>query len=100
MKTAVLKKGAVVVAVCMLLAAGSAGAYGAEAKYVNIETGKYDLLRAHSERSLVIFGQEVQFKKYNVVKMLQQYFTVASDIPGGVRYQVQENGGERRLIID
>jgi hypothetical protein len=69
-------------------------------EYFTVGAGRYDLLRAHNERILVFFGSNITFKRYSLVALLNQYFTVASDVRGGVRYTVHEAAGEKTLVID
>jgi hypothetical protein len=86
---------------CALMAIATAAyAEGTKAEYVDVPAGRYDLLRAHSERTMVFFGEDVKFKRYTIVDMLHQYFTVATDVKGGVRYQVQDDGTQKTLVID
>ena len=72
----------------------------AKPEFVDVGSGHYDLWRAHNERILVFFGEELSFKRYSLVDMLNQYFTIASDVPGGVRYTVHEQSGRKTLVID
>lgn len=67
---------------------------------LNIDAGRYDLLRAHSERIVVVFGGTVAFHRYRVVEVLNQTFAVASDVPGGVRFHRRSGGGEEMLLIE
>ena len=71
-----------------------------KAEYIDVGAGQHDLWRAHNERTLVFFGAEVSFKRYNLVDMMNQSFTVASDVPGGVRYAVHHEAGRKTLVID
>jgi hypothetical protein len=88
----------IIAAVLVLITAQ--GAVAGETQLVDVSAGKYDLVRAHNERMIVFFGETISFKKYNVIDMLHQYFTVASDVHGGVRYQVHEQAGQKTLVID
>lgn len=64
---------------------------------VNASTS--DLMRAHNERVLVIFGASIKFKRYFLVDLLSQSMTVATDI-SDVRYSMQDSGREKTLVID
>jgi hypothetical protein len=75
-------------------------ALAGEAQYVDTGAGPIDLVRAHNERMIVFFGEGISFKRYNVIDMLHQYFTVASEVKGGVRYQVHVQAGQKMLVID
>jgi hypothetical protein len=67
---------------------------------INVGAGRYDLLRAHNERVIVSFGSALDFKRYAVVEVLQQYFVVASEVRGGVRYNLQSTPSRRTLVIE
>lgn len=64
-----------------------------------INSSTSDLMRAHNERVLVIFGASIQFKRYFLVGLLDQCMTVATDV-SGVRYNMRETGREKTLVID
>jgi hypothetical protein len=85
--------------VAMIGAASSAEDKPSSSEYLDVPTGRYDLLRAHSERVVVIFGQEITFKKYVVVKILEQYFTLGVEVPGDGRYTLHDDGKEKTLVI-
>lgn len=88
---------ALVMAVFALLALQST-AFGDEP--IDIAAGRYDLLRAHNERVIVSFGSALDFKRYSVVEILHQYFVVASEVHGGVRYNLHNDGSRRMLVIE
>jgi hypothetical protein len=67
---------------------------------IEMAAGRYDLLRAHNERVIVSFGSVLDFKRYAVVEILHQFFLVASDVKGGVRYNLQSDPGRRTLVIE
>lgn len=83
----------------MLSPAAFAGDAG-KAEFVDVSAGHFDLWRAHNERMIVFFGHELSFKRYTLVDMLNQYFTVATDVKGGVRYEIREQAGQKTLVID
>jgi hypothetical protein len=67
---------------------------------IDLAAGRYDLLRAHNERVIVSFGSIIDFKRYSVVEILHQYFVVASEVRGGVRYNLQNDNNRSTLIIE
>jgi hypothetical protein len=79
-------------------ASGAIAEAPAQASYI-INSSPSDLMRAHNERVLVIFGASITFKRYFLVDMLSQSMTVATDT-SAVRYNVQNVGQERMLVID
>ncbi len=85
------------VLIALSLVAVSGAAF---AENISIDAGRYDLSRAHNERMIIFFGQDVSFKRYAVVDMLHQYFTVAADVRGGVRHTIRDTGGEKTLVIE
>lgn len=87
-------------AIAILVASGIAVAQPLKGEYVSMDAGRYDLLRAHNERIIVVFGQSIHFRRYYVVDMLRQHFTVATDIPEGVRYNLAHRGEDRMLVIE
>ena len=89
----------VAVFVLAMAPAAFAGEPG-KAEYVDVGAGRFDLWRAHNDRMIVFFGTGVSFKRYSLVGMLNQVFTVASDVKDGVRYQLREHAGEKTLVID
>ena len=64
-----------------------------------LESSPADLMGAHNERMLVVFGTKVEFKRYFLVGLLSQSMTVATDVSGGVRYDLKSNGRARVLTI-
>lgn len=71
-----------------------------EATPLSLDVGLYDLLRAHSDRTVVTFGRKtVVLQKYVVIKMLMQYFTMASEVTPGGAYKLTDNGESRTLVI-
>ncbi|TAL36154.1 MAG: hypothetical protein EPN97_06565 [Alphaproteobacteria bacterium] len=86
-----------IVAAFALLALHST-AFGQEP--IDMAAGRYDLLRAHNERVIVSFGSALDFKRYAVVEILHQYFVVASEVKGGVRYNLQSDASRRTLVIE
>ena len=92
----------ILIAVLLVLAAAPAALAeeAGRAEYLDVGAGRFDLWRAHSERMIVFLGIRVSFKRYSLVEMLNQNFTVASEVKGGVRYQVHEQAGQKTLVID
>ncbi|MEZ0224861.1 MAG: hypothetical protein ACAH83_09930, partial [Alphaproteobacteria bacterium] len=72
-------------------------AYG---ENIDMAAGRYDLLRAHNERMIVSFGDALDFKRYSVVEILHQYFVVAADVRGGVRYNLHSDASRKMLVIE
>jgi hypothetical protein len=87
----------VIVAGCTWGAAGPTVAK-ADGGYV-LNSSTSDLLGAHNERMLVVFGAKVEFKKYFLVGMLNQCMTVATEVTGGVRYDLKDAERARTLTI-
>ena len=86
---------------CMCTTTFSAGAAAedpAHGGYV-LNTSPANLLGAHNDRMLVLFGVKVEFKRYFLVGLLSQCMTVATDVSGGVRYDLRDTGHQRTLII-
>jgi hypothetical protein len=64
-----------------------------------VNSSSSDLMRAHNDRVLVIFGASIKFKRYFLVDLLSQSMTVATDT-SNVRYSMRETSNERTLVID
>ena len=88
------------IATTLVIASVTASLADGSADDISMGAGRYDLFRAHSERMIVFFGHEVSFKRYALVDMLHQYFTVAADVKGGVRHTLQDTAGEKTLVIE
>jgi hypothetical protein len=92
---------ACVMALCLCTVTAGPGAV-AEApaqKGYMVNSSASDLMRAHNERILVVFGASIKFKRYFLVGLLSQSMTVATDT-SGVRYSLRDAGRERVLVID
>lgn len=87
-------------AACLCIMPSGSGALARETSdgYV-LDSSPADLLGAHNERMLVVFGTTVEFKRYFQVGLLNQSMTVAADVAGGVRYELHDTGRERTLTI-
>lgn len=87
----------------ILLTASQSFSFADEAgqgEYLALDTGHYDLVRAHNQRMIVLFGNSVSFKRYEVLDILNRYVPVASTVRGGVRYSLHEAPGVKTLVID
>ncbi len=84
---------------CVFTLGPGVEAEGAARPGYTLESPPADMLGAHSERMLVIFGTEVHFKRYFLVDMLSQSMTVATDVAGGVRYDLRQSDHGRTLVI-
>jgi hypothetical protein len=87
-------------AACLCVMPSGPGALARETAdgYV-LDSSPADLLAAHNERMLVVFGAKVEFKRYFQVGLLNQSMTVAANVAGGVRYDLRDSGRERTLTI-
>lgn len=88
-------------ALCLCTATAGSGASAdrlAKGGYI-VNSSPSDLLRAHNERVLVIFGATIKFKRYFLVGLLNQSMTVATDT-SAVRYSMQHTAKEKTLVID
>jgi hypothetical protein len=91
-----------IAACCSLIIMLSAAAFAqgpSSTRSPALDTGQHDLQQSHNEMASVTVGAEVTFQRYVLVKVLDQYFTVAADGPGDVLYDLQNNGNEKVLII-
>ena len=70
-----------------------------ETEQLDIDTGYYDLERAHNERAVMKVGKRVTIEKYVVVKVLNQYFTVGEEVPAGDRFTETDDGKTRTIIV-
>lgn len=82
----------------MTFGSGAIAEAPAHSGYI-VNSSTSDLMRAHNERVLVIFGTSVTFKRYFLVDLLSQSMTVATDT-SNVRYNMQETSREKTLVID
>ena len=64
-----------------------------------VKAGFIDLRRASHGTASVSVGATVTFRKYTVIKILDQYFAVQADLPPGGSYTEQGRGKTRLIII-
>ncbi len=70
-----------------------------DAEQTALDTGILDLERAHSERSIVVLGPSVKFKRYYIVRMLDQHFTLVRDAPRQGEYELKSDGASKTVVI-
>lgn len=66
--------------------------------FMDLFAGPLDLLRANSERTVIFFGNDVKFKKYRLVTVLNRYATVLTD-DHKKDFSLETREGERVLTI-
>jgi hypothetical protein len=87
---------ALVICLCIIFICSVACA----GEMLDVTAGRYDLLRAHNERVIVIFGEGVEFHRYRVVEFMNRIIAVTGAVRGGVRYSRHSDGGEETLLIE
>lgn len=71
-----------------------------QADTTKLETGLPPLHNGSGQTSAVSVGATVTFKQYFLVKILDQYFTVQTDMPTGGNYSIQKDGETQMIIIN
>jgi hypothetical protein len=84
---------------CIFTLGPGADAEGAARPGYVLDSSASDMLGAHSERMLVIFGAEVHLQRYFLVDMMDQSMTVATDVARGDHYQLDDRGGGKTLVV-